>query len=295
MKKNINSKILKKFSFCIIVIAVIISIAAAVVIITSSQKKTTGTNQGTENKTTRLENDYNWDGVVDRGELVDFQETLPESVLKFGPPEYRLSCDDVVSAKIVTNYLYDELEGERREYTEIVTDKSKIQAFTDKFNSLLQTSAPDEFDTWWCDDDSGDEYIIIYLYKADGSYTKVSSQSPIRIRYEDEDRRTVSPHDRKALLESLYDIDANHLRWIAQGIHTVDMSDDEFIKKAQTITKDYDWLSIEEVFGEAGGWTCSQGYDESHISNGEYVLIIDEGYQVYLRKISDPDYRLQID
>jgi hypothetical protein len=73
------------------------------------------------------------------------------------------------------------------------------------------------------------------------------------------------------------------------------MPDEEFIKRAQTITKDYDWLRLKDVFGKAGGWSCWQGYDESHISNGEYVLIIDEGYQVYLRKISDPNYRLQID
>ena len=295
MNKKTDGKSVKKLVFGIIISIVVISVTAVAVVIASKQKTFSETTQGTEIKTTRLENDFNGDGIIERGELVDFQETLPESELKFGPPEYKLSCDGVVSAKIVTNYLYDELEGERKEHTETVTDKSRIQAFTDKFNALLQTSAPDEFDTWWCDDESGDEYITIYLYKADGSCTAVSSVNPWRIRLEKYDRRKISPYDRKALLDCLFDKDANKVRWLSNGTYKVDMSDEEFVEKTKTVTKADDWLTFKDIFGETGGFDCTEGYDRSYIANGEYVLFVDEGYQVYLRKVSDPNYRLQID
>lgn len=240
--------------------------------------------------------DHNRNGVIERGERVDFQQSLPESVLLYGKPEYELNCDDVVSAEIITNYLYDELEGIRKEYTKTVTDKNKIKAFEENFNALLATSEPDKNDTWWLDDDSGDEYIIIYFYKADGSYIKVTTQSPWRIRLEDNDRRMVSPYDRKVLLDSLYDKDEFNMKWWSQAtVYKVDMEDDEFIEKAKTVTKEYDWFDFKSVFGKTGDFEVDDGFDRSIITNGEYILIVDEGYQAYLRKFSDPDYRLQID
>lgn len=262
---------------------------------TKKLQTTTKPQATTEPQETNTGHDFNRNGVLDRGEYVDFLEPLPDSMLNFGPPEYELNCDGVVYANVVTNFLYDELEGKRSEYSEKVTDKNKIQAFTDKFNSLLKTSTPDELDTWWNDDNGGDENIKIYLYKADGSCITVASVDPWRIRLENHDRRKISPYDRKALLDCLFDKDASEVRWWSNGTYKVDMSDEEFVEKAKTVTKDDDWLTFKDIFGETGGFDCNEGYDRSHISNGEYVLFVDEGYQVYLRKVSEPDYRLQID
>ena len=69
----------------------------------------------------------------------------------------------------------------------------------------------------------------------------------------------------------------------------------EFIEKAKTVTKDTDWLGFKDVFGKSGGLNCDRGYDYSYIHNGEYVLIVEEGYQAHLRKISDTDFWQKID
>ena len=256
--------------------------------------KQTGNTINTQS--TNKENDRNGDGVVEPGELVDFQEPLPESELKFGVPEYKLSCEGVVYAKVVTHVLTDELEGEWTDYTETVKDKSRIQAFAEAFNSLLTTSTPDELDTWWCDDEGFEDSVTIYLYEADGSCIKVISPGPERIRLENNERRKISPYDRKALLDTIYDTEASFLGYLADdNVYKVDMPDKEFIEKAKTVTKDTDWLGFKDVFGKSGGFNCDRGYDYSYIHNGEYVLIVEEGYQAYLREFSDPSFRQKID
>ena len=122
------------------------------------------------------------------------------------------------------------------------------------------------------------------------------SPGPERIRLENNERRKISPYDRKALLDTIYDTEASFLGYLADdNVYKVDMPDKEFIEKAKTVTKDTDWLGFKDVFGKSGGLNCDRGYDYSYIHNGEYVLIVEEGYQVYLRKFSDPSFRQKID
>ena len=255
-----------------------------------------GSDESKINSTTTTErSDRNDNGIIKPGDLVDAHEPLPESALKYGVPEYKLSCENVVCVKIVNRVLTDELEGIFTEHTETVTDIKKIQTFTNEFNYLLTTSTPDERDTWWYSDKGEDSYFI-YLYKSDGSYITVTSVDPWRIRLEDNERRKISPYDRKALLDTLYDTEARFLGYLAKDtVYKVDMPDKEFVEKARTVTKDTDWLGFKEVFGECGDFEVDRGYDVSYIHNGEYVLFVEEGYQVYLRKISDPNFRQKIE
>ncbi len=211
--------------------------------------------------------------------------------------EYHLGNEGVKYVEVVTDTLVDELEGKRSQTKKVIVDQNKIQLFINKFNTVLESSSIDELDTQHellgIDPDAGfDEVIYVYVYAEDGSCITVTFPGTERMRLGKNKRRLITAYERQLLLDTLYDSRQREIDGITNGVvGKLDLSDDELLKKAYTLTCDMDYKNLCDVFGEPPFISNRTGIETYYYFNEEYVVFIEKDVQVSLRKLSDPDYR----
>jgi hypothetical protein len=105
-------------------------------------------------------------------------------------------------------------------------------------------------------------------------------------------RRLITPYERQMLLDTLYNSRQTEIDFVVTGtVGKVDLSNEEFLKKAYTLSNDMDYKALCDVFGRSPCLGSSSAIRTYYFFNDEYVLFIEEGIQVSLRKIYDPEYR----
>lgn len=223
--------------------------------------------------------------------ITEEREDEPSSV------EYHLGNEGIKYVEVVTDTLVDELEGKRSQSKKVITDQNKIQLFIKKFNTVLESSSIDELDTQYeipgIDPDDGfDEVVYVNVYAVDGSSITVTFPGTERMRLGKNTRRLITPYERQMLLDTLYNSRQTEIDFVVTGtVGKVDLSNEEFLKKAYTLSNDMDYKELCDVFGRSPCLGSSSAIRTYYYFNDEYVLVIEEGIQVSLRKIYDPEYR----
>lgn len=205
---------------------------------------------------------------------------------------YSLGGDGIKYIEYMSRETTDELAGETSEYSQKITEAEKIQHFVELFNEILATSSIDELDTPEYPDEALPDIAFINVHYADGSVAKIVLPGYERVRLGVNERRLISSYERELLVESLVDSKQKKIEAIVSGtLGRVELTDEEFLNKAYTLTCDVSYLELTRLFGEAPYTESWDGIETYYYFNDEYVLFIEEGIQVSLRKISDPDYR----
>ena len=205
--------------------------------------------------------------------------------------DYHLGNAGVEYVEIFSRVTED-VTGEVSEYTEKITDKEKIQLFITEFNKVLDTSSVDELDTPEYPDNALDELVLVNVYAADGSSITVTFPGTERVRLGKNTRRLITPYERQMLLDILYNSRQREINGLITGtVGKLNMSNSEFLDKAYTLSNDTDYRELCDVYAEPPFISNASGFETYYYFNDEYVLFIEEGIQVSLRKISDPDYR----
>lgn len=223
--------------------------------------------------------------------ITEESEDEPSSV------EYHLGNEGIKYVEVVTDTLVDELEGKRSQSKKVITDQNKIQLFIKKFNTVLESSSIDELDTQsefiGIDPDTGFyEVVYVNVYAVDGSSITVTFLGTERMRLGKNTRRLITAYEREMLLDTLYNSRQTEIDFVVTGtVGKVDLSNEEFLKKAYTLSNDMDYKELCDVFGCSACLGSSSAIRTYYYFNDEYVLVIEEGIQVSLRKIYDPEYR----
>ncbi len=211
--------------------------------------------------------------------------------------EYHLGNEGIKYVEVITDTLVDELEGKRSQTKKVITDQKKIQLFIKKFNTVLESSSIDELDTQYeipgIDPDDGfDEVVYVNVYAVDGSSITVTFPGTERMRLGKNTRRLITAYEREMLLDTLYNSRQAEIDYVVTGtVGKLDLSNEEFLKKAYTLSNDMDYKELCDVFGCSPCLGSSSAIRTYYYFNDEYVLVIEEGIQVSLRKIYDPEYR----
>lgn len=205
---------------------------------------------------------------------------------------YSLGGDGIKYIEYMSRETTDELSGETSEYSQKITEVEKIQHFVELFNEILATSSIDELDTPEYPDEALPDIAFINVHYVDGSVAKIVLPGYERVRLGVNERRLISSYERELLVESLVDSKQKKIEAIVSGtLGRVELTDKEFLNKSYTLTCDVSYLELTRLFGEAPYTESWDGIETYYYFNDEYVLFIEEGIQVSLRKISDPDYR----
>lgn len=206
--------------------------------------------------------------------------------------DYNLGSEGIEYIEILTHTTTNELTGEITEHTDKITDQKKIQLFISRVNDVLASSSIDELDDGDHPDEGFEEIAIINVYAVDGSSISVTLPGTDRLRLGTNKRRLISAYDRQLILDALYDSRQREINGITKGVvGKLDLSDDELLKKAYTLTCDMDYKNLCDVFGEPPFISNRTGIETYYYFNDEYVVFIEKDVQVSLRKLSDPDYR----
>ncbi len=244
-----------------------------------------------------------YDGVLketfpaEAGNTISVSKIIENEEEEQAPLEYHLGNEGIKYIEVVTDELVDELEGKWNQSKRVIADQERIQLFIKKVNTVLEGSSIDELDTQpeipGIDPDDGfDEVIYVNVYAVDGSCITVTLPGKEKIRLGKNTRRLITPYERQMLLDTLYDSRQSEINYVISGtVGKVDLSNEEFLKKAYTLTNDMGYLELCNVFGCAPRSGLGSGIETYYFFNDEYVLFIEKGIQVSLRKIYDPDYR----
>ena len=236
-----------------------------------------------------------YDGMIQETFPAQINGAIGVYVLETEQPgnavDYQLGSEGVDYVEVFS-HLTDNETGEISEHTLKITDREKIQLFIKKFNSVLEASSVDELDIAAYPDNAFEDFVLVNVHAADGSFITVSFVGAERIRLGKNTRRMITSYEREMLLETLYDSRQREIDGIITGTDgRVDLTDDEFLNKAYTLTNDMSYKELCDVFGKPPFVSNASGFETYYYFNGEYVLFVEKDIRICLRKISDKDYR----
>ncbi len=233
-----------------------------------------------------------YDGLIQETFPLQINGTIAIYLLESDNSEkepYSLEDDDVEYIEYLSRTDATENGGKVSEFAESVRDAEKVKLFIKRFNEIIKNSGIDEDST---PDTGFSDITFINVYYKNGRMIKITLPGNDRVRLGINERRMISSYERELLISAISDSEQEKINRIVSGNEgKVNITDKEFWGKAEKVTNDMSLTEITKLFGESPYIGSRNGNEAYYYFNGEYILIAEKGMYVYIRKISDPDFR----